>query len=562
MSNSGFDVRLKAMDIATGFSSGLAYADYKNIFKILTHAGLDHYLYKEDLLLLYELATNPKYNIVSKKDKLSVYDQIICPRGFYRSYSGTNRVVYSHNTDDTFILKVALDKIGVDDNDRENYNQKVLQPFVPKIFDISDNQAVILMEKVKSILNREEFSLYASGIFDLITYLVGCGYIMEDIGTDFFMNWGIRNGFGPVLLDFPYVYRVNRHRLNCIQRNIDGSQCKGKIIYDDGYNYLICDTCGRRYAAKDIGSNFKYLNEIRSKMKRSANMEKVTFVVSRGNQTYEIKSGASVIDEEASKNIIPKNEPSGRFVVTRGNNNKLTGSTLEKFINKHNEQAKQAEQKKDDKKNPQNNTTFVNNNNLMISTVLKEFGYNTEDISEELLEIIVEAMKENVSRYLRVATKIVLTSTLKDMTDKQRAEYDEKIRNILHTKRIRIEENDIITQYYSANTYYDRERLRDVIREALSKYRVDVHVDSLEDAEPKEEEKPIEEVKVEENVEEKTAEKVVLPTPKEMKMTLSNNALGDPIMTTESAAPVEMATKAKIVTTPTDQNKPTVESEY
>ena len=38
---------------------------------------------------------------------------------------------------------------------------------------------------------------------------------------------------------------------------------------------------------------------------------------------------------------------------------------------------------------------------------------------------------------------------------------------MLHTKRLRVEENDIITHYYAANTYYNREKLRDVIREAL-----------------------------------------------------------------------------------------------
>ena len=555
------DVRIKAMDIAAGFSSGLSYMDYKNIFNILTHTGLDTYFYKEDLLLLYELATNPKYNIVSKKDKLSVYDQIICPRGFYRSHSGTNRIVYSHNTDNTFIIKVALDKIGVDDNNKEFYNQKVLQPFVPKIFDISDNEAVILMEKVKPILNKEEFSLYGNSIFDLITYLVGCGYIMEDIGTDFFMNWGVRQGFGPVLLDYPYVYRVNKSRLNCIQRNIDGSQCKGKIIYDDGYNYLICDTCGKRYAAKDIGSNFKYLNEIRSKMKRSATMEKISFKIQRGSQSYEITSGSSIIDEESSRNILPKIEKkSNRFVVKRGNNVVVNGeTTLDKFINKHNAQAIKNNSVKESKQSSQNNANqiFVNNNNLMISTILKEFGYNTEDISDTLIGVIANAMEENAHKYLTVANKIVFTDTFKDMTDKQRADYEEKIKNMLHTKRLRVEENDIITHYYAANTYYNREKLRDVIREALTEYRVDVHVDA-----PPTVEEPVKEEVEEKEVEQEKVnvvkEKIKLPTPSEMKMEFNyGNALGDPVMTPESDVPTEMATPQKIV-----NNKLTVESEY
>ena len=35
---------------------------------------------------------------------------------------------------------------------------------------------------------------------------------MADIGTNFFMNWGIRPGFGPVLLDYPYVYELDGNK--------------------------------------------------------------------------------------------------------------------------------------------------------------------------------------------------------------------------------------------------------------------------------------------------------------------------------------------------------------
>ena len=553
------DVRIKAMDIATGFSSGLSYSDYTNVFRMLTHAGIDHYLYKEDLLLLHELAINPKYNIVSKKEKLSVYDQILNPRGFYRSHSGTNRVVYSHYTDDTFIIKIALDHIGKDDNAKEFYNQKVLQPFIPKIFDISDNEAVILMEKVKPILNREEFSMYANSIFNLITYLVGCGYVLEDIGTDFFMNWGIRKDFGPVLLDFPYMYRVNKSRLNCIQRNIDGSQCKGHIIYDDGYNYLVCDTCNKRYAAKDIGSSFKYLSEIKSKMKRRGSMN-FTFKVSRGNEHYEIKSGASVVEEDASRNIIPKIENgTSRFITSR--NSKPTSNdgenALTKFINKHNSEAKP-------QRPVQNVPTterqkYTNNNNLIISTILKEFGYGTEDISDNLITAITEAMEENVHKYITVANKIELTSTLKEMSDKQREEYEEKVKRILHANRIRIEENDIFTHYFSTNAYYDREKMRDVIRDALAKYRADVHVDETP-IKQEEQEVAKEEPKKEETV--KVEEKKTVVTPNDIKMKFENaNALGDPVMTTMSAVEDVGVQKKVKIDNKTFSTKPKVTAE-
>ena len=175
----------------------------------------------------------------------------------------------------------------------------------------------------------------------------------------------------------------------------------------------------------------------------------------------------------------------------------------------------------------------------MISTILKEFGYNTEDISEELVNVIVEAMENNASKYIKVAHKIELTKNIENMTDKQRDEFETKIKNMLHTNRIRIEENSLVTHYYSYNSYYDREKLRDVVREALAAYRADVHVDSeveIKKEEPAEESGPVEASEEKEVKKEEVEVKKTVVLPKDMKMTFENaNALGDPTMTTKTA---------------------------
>ena len=207
----------------------------------------------------------------------------------------------------------------------------------------------------------------------------------------------------------------------------------------------------------------------------------------------------------------------------------------------------------------------IDNNNLIISTILKEFGYGTEDISDNLITAITEAMEENVHKYITVANKIELTSTLKEMSDKQREEYEEKVKRILHANRIRIEENDIFTHYFSTNAYYDREKMRDVIRDALAKYRADVHVDETpikQESVVKEEPKKEETVKVEEKKPEDVSEKKVVVTPNDIKMKFENaNALGDPVMTTMSAVEDVGVQKKVKIDNKTSNTKPKVTAE-
>ena len=46
----------------------------------------------------------------------------------------------------------------------------------------------------------------AADIFTLLSdYVIG-KYIIDDIGTQYYQNIGFRYGFGPVILDFPFIF--------------------------------------------------------------------------------------------------------------------------------------------------------------------------------------------------------------------------------------------------------------------------------------------------------------------------------------------------------------------
>ena len=321
------ETRKSASVISYAEDSGIGYNNpYLQIFLQMKHAPIDTYLTKEDKYILWRLATYPPYSEGTAEERMAIYDQIMNPRGFIRSYAGTNRVIYTHKDDPSFLLKIGLDSVGIKDNLDEFKNQKYLRPYVPKTFDVTPCGTIALSERVKPIMNREDFLKNASMIYDTITYLVNKGFVLEDIGTDFFMNWGVRHNFGPVLLDYPYLYRINKSRMRCIKYTQDHKPCGGKLVYEDGFNFIHCEKCGQRYAAKDVGTHievFKFKRRGKSVMRK--NRDEIVVEVSIGNKKYTrpINPNASV-DYVAKEEIIervktekpkPVNNPAPRMYM-------------------------------------------------------------------------------------------------------------------------------------------------------------------------------------------------------------------------------------------------------
>lgn len=148
-------------------------------------------LSQQDIDNLYYIATSVKYSGNARK-KYKAIDDIMKPRGFVKLSAGTNRVVYRFLEDNRFVVKVAADAVGIKDNPREFMNQQIFKPFVTKVFEVSPCGTVGVFERVNPITSREEFMSVADNIYEVITQWFIGEYIMADIGSKFFMNWGIR----------------------------------------------------------------------------------------------------------------------------------------------------------------------------------------------------------------------------------------------------------------------------------------------------------------------------------------------------------------------------------
>lgn len=266
----------------------------------------------QDIYALNQIAISNK--LASKPDeKYKMMDAILAQRHFKRLASGTNRVVYKYLEDQSLCLKVAFDRVGLKDNPQEYQNQFKLRPFVTKIFEVSPCGTVALVERVEPIVTREEYLHVIDDVFNLLVEKIIGKYVVDDIGTRFFQNIGIRKYFGVVLLDFPYVYELDGAKMYCNWQDPGTHEyCLGEIDYDDGFNYLVCTKCGKQYQAKQLAKQVEQktiviekkgvTHAMRIRLMRGDEVECIISTEEESNTTNYVKpkptSGAKVLNKK------------------------------------------------------------------------------------------------------------------------------------------------------------------------------------------------------------------------------------------------------------------------
>lgn len=335
----------------------------------------------EDIYQLNKIARSKKY-AAKPKEKFAMIDQIMQRRGFKKLAAGTNRIVYKYLEDQSFVIKVAHCKVALTDNIREMSNQNILAPFVSKCFEVSPCGTVGMFERVSPISNRQQFLSIASDIYDIIINHFLGRFVLDDFGSKYFMNWGVRRGAFPVLLDYPYVYKLDGAKLICNKPDpySETGYCGGDIDYDDGFNHLFCTKCGKNYFASDLKerqdkSQPSILVETKGDIKMNVMVMRGDTVVSSVDTTKETavyektKSGKpqgyglakrernrkpemnvmvtrvkeEPIEPEVDENQIPKNPDMHVAVIQKGAG-RLKAKNTEKFISTVNTEASQEEE--------------------------------------------------------------------------------------------------------------------------------------------------------------------------------------------------------------------------
>ena len=207
----------------------------------------------QDIMELNRIAKSKKLSS-KPAEKLNMIKNIMGARGFKRMASGTNRIVFKYMENQSFVIKVAYDNVGLGDNLCELYNQEYIKPFCCKVFEVSPCGTVGMFERVRPIKNREEFASIAGDIYDIMIGKFIGKYILADFGTKYFANWGLRGDMHPVILDFPYIYELDGAKIFCNRPDPTSPYgfCGGEIDYDEGFNHLVCTKCGKTFMASEL----------------------------------------------------------------------------------------------------------------------------------------------------------------------------------------------------------------------------------------------------------------------------------------------------------------------
>lgn len=367
-------------------------------FDMLTAPPLLALLTPQDINDLNRIARSVK--LAGKIDeKYRLIDQIMTNRGFVKLHAGTNRVVYRFIEDQRFVIKVAVDRVGLGDNPAEYKNQFLLKPFVTKVFEVSPCGTVGLFERVDAIMSREEFLSVADDIFNLITKFFVGKYVLEDFGSHYFMNWAIRKNYGPVLLDFPYVYELDGNKLYCNAKPIPGRRdivCGGEIDYDDGFNNLICTKCGRPYQARDL---------------KKAEENKLIIVGGKKTMRVQIKIGKDIILDSGKQKVSKVIEEPKEKVIVNTVKSRLN-STISKVISDDKPSDSIFNKKEDTNKEKETDTKIVDQD------------VETKDI-EEVIDATnnLDSNEETVSTTMNDELESVI-DTYQDYEDDY-SEYDD-----------------------------------------------------------------------------------------------------------------------------------------
>ena len=214
-----------------------------------------HINYMRDIATDIRLSSKTDYKIKELNNVMGAY-------GFVRYHAGTHRQVYRHVEIPTIVSKLSINTSSMNDNPREYRNQSYLKPFCTKVFEVDPSGFMGIFERVDPFTSREEFASVAEDIFETIyKHFLSRGLIIEDMGTDYHMNWGIRRHnnscFGPVLLDFSDVFVLDGNKLYCNRLLPNGFVCGGVIDYDAGLNQLKCTKCGCPYEASELEKQIK-----------------------------------------------------------------------------------------------------------------------------------------------------------------------------------------------------------------------------------------------------------------------------------------------------------------
>ena len=376
-------------------------------YDALTAPPIRAFLTDEDVHQLYKIATSVKY-AGDIDTKYNMIHDVMSRRGFRRTHAGTNRVVYECMEIPSVVAKIAIDSVGMGDNPKEFVNQNYFKPFCCKIFEVDPTGVIAFVERVNPITSIEEFASVADDVFNLIVTKIIGKYVLDDIGCDRYMNYGIRSsnvGFGPVLLDFPYAFELDGNKLICnreINTPFGKAICGGEIDYDIGFNNLVCSRCGKIFKARELQLDKKQILCINDDEESDSMPRRARIMLGDKVLKDSMGSTATYISKEQYKNYQNYVDLSEREII------------VDKTFHKKQKPAKEIKR------------------DVMIDAMLKSINNKKEDtLADGLKEEVVNCTKSIDKVYKEPEKEKSIVEQLKDSaTDEISASSEDSVENV------------------------------------------------------------------------------------------------------------------------------------
>ena len=448
-------------------------------------------LYIDNRIGLYDSMTvNPLYSYFNYEDineirscgfNLIKLNEFMEKRGFKFLTSGTNRRVYTCNYDNRIIAKIAIDSSGRKNNLDEYQTQASVRPFCCKIFEVSQDGSIAIIERVTPIVSYNEWCKFTREIYIILKNIfANNGLAIEDIGIGSWKNWGYREGFGPVLIDYPTVFVYNKN-IRCNAEE-DGVLCQGRIMYNDSFDFIECKNCGKRYIPRDLAI-----------MSGTLNVKDVySFRLNRNNNTildeYDGGENDMKISIKALNKTIEIQDVNIQSTITRPNSVINEFTTTNDCVN-HNRnkpgrvyvKALMKDDKKDEYKPPVIQITHHTDNE-------QKDDDNNEGVTPSLDDILNDIrggnnLDKNIKRFLEYSNRtnldlfnILLNSTVSGPLESGKSYTDKE--EIYRTSVFLIELQDIAKvildnkQYEKLNNSYKEDFFGEYIIHCISLFNV------------------------------------------------------------------------------------------
>ena len=156
---------------------------------------------------------------------------------------------------DGYAFKIALDRAGKIDNQREFKYSKAMYPAAIKVNEVTTTGLLSGFEYV-SIFTLDDFYRYQEQMRAILRE-ISRNFLVGDIGisSNNYVNWGIRNDGSICILDFAYIYSLSYKGFKCTCDD------EGILQFDNDFVYLKCPMCGKKFSFSDIRKRISRADE-------------------------------------------------------------------------------------------------------------------------------------------------------------------------------------------------------------------------------------------------------------------------------------------------------------